>query len=850
MVVCVADIDECAVDSGDIDECAVDGGGVCCGYLRVCCRQWWIVLQILISVLLTVVVCVADIDECAILMNVLYTVVDCVADIDECAVDGGDIDECAVDNGGCGDQTCYNELGSYHCDCQPGHRWHADDKECKPLCFGLPPGQCHNGGKCTSPNVCSCQQGYATPECTGECVMCDVIMEGSVPQLMCAPVSKVTPHLSVQQGYATPECTGECVMCDVIMEGSVPQLMCAPVSRVTPHLSVQGYATPECTGECVMCDVIMEGSVPQLMCAPVSKVTLHLSIQGYATPECTGECVMCDVIMEGNVPQLMYAPVITVTPHLRVQQGYATPECTDIDECEVDNGNCKVECVNIAGAYYCKTASGHGTLPGKDDELPLCFMLPPGNCPNDGTCISPESCQCKHGYVPPICDDYNECTKPDICELGCHNTDGSYFCDCRQGYMWDAMDFQCKPSCFDLPHGQCPNGGSCLRPGVCQCSAGFKIPDCSDIDECSADSSACELECHNIEGSYSCDCHEGFSWDAETMACLPVCYGEVAGVCPNGGTCKSPNRCSCAPGYQEPQCTDIDECSADESVCLEGVCSNLMGSYMCGCEQGYAWSDNTESCQPVCQYHAPGVCPNGGSCVSPGVCLCMEGYDSADDCKDIDECGTDNGGCNLECVNLPGSYYCMCEKDGFGKSLTDTECKPLCFGERPGTCPNQGDCTAPGACSCLDGYSSPGCEDVTECAVDIGDIDECAVDSGGVCVSDIDECAVDNGGCAGDCQNINGSHYCACEHDHGWNVDLHSCQPMCFGMKAGRCLNGGKCTQPNTCSCLRGYELPKCSGESYLHGYELTKCSGVSYLHGYELPKCSGESCLHGYELA
>ena len=48
-------------------------------------------------------------------------------------------------------------------------------------------------------------------------------------------------------------------------------------------------------------------------------------------------------------------------------------------------------------------------------------------------------------------------------------------------------------------------------------------------------------------------------------------------------------------------------------------------------------------------------------------------------CLDINECATDNGGCDHVCVNKPGSYECSC-KDGY--VLADD--KHTCNGKRRG----------------------------------------------------------------------------------------------------------------------------------------------------------------------
>ena len=51
------------------------------------------------------------------------------------------------------------------------------------------------------------------------------------------------------------------------------------------------------------------------------------------------------------------------------------------------------------------------------------------------------------------------------------------------------------------------------------------------------------------------------------------------------------------------------------------------------------------------------------------ICTCFAGYKFHGEnqkngvrpyCIDVDECGEDNGGCEHECVNTPGSFQCRC----------------------------------------------------------------------------------------------------------------------------------------------------------------------------------------------
>jgi hypothetical protein len=107
-------------------------------------------------------------------------------------------------------------------------------------------------------------------------------------------------------------------------------------------------------------------------------------------------------------------------------------------------------------------------------------------------------------------------------------------------------------------------------------------------------------------------------------------------------------------------------------------------------------------------------------------CVCAAGYsDTHGDgtvCEDIDECATDNGGCDalVECKNTDGSFHC-------------------------GTCP--------------DGYE----EAAGECV----DIDECATDNGG-CDALVECKNTDGGRSCGDCPDLNcGGTCCPAAPDNG-----------------------------------------------------------------------------------
>ena len=179
-------------------------------------------------------------------------------------------------------------------------------------------------------------------------------------------------------------------------------------------------------------------------------------------------------------------------------------------------------------------------------------------------------------------------------------------------------------------------------------------------------------------------------------------------------------------------------------------------------------------------------------------CECNTGFMDLDGmCIDIDECLTDNGGCDARttCTNRPGSSTC-------------------------GSCP-QG----------FTGNGDDGCADVNECETDNGGCDEnaecnntegsftcgdCAEgytgggDSG--CV-DINECLTDNGGCASQaaCNNTPGGRTCGnCPNGYTGTgttgcTDINECETG-----NGGCDSNVACTNTpggRTCGdCPQGYE--------------------------------------------
>ncbi|CAH1245435.1 SCUBE2 [Branchiostoma lanceolatum] len=154
---------------------------------------------------------------------------------------------------------------------------------------------------------------------------------------------------------------------------------------------------------------------------------------------------------------------------------------------------------------------------------------------------------------------------------------------------------------------------------------------------------------------------------------------------------------------------------------------------------------------------------------------------------DIDECSSDNGGCDHTCVNTDGSYYCTCQS---GYRLSGTHnCQDTdeCSSENGGcqhTCTN-----ADGEfeCSCNPGYQ-------------LSELKYC---------TDVNECADNNGGCDQNCVNTVGSYHCACRPAY----QLSGFGEMtCVERENIGCVNG-TWTSQITCTCDPGYTGSSCNTE-------------------------------------
>ncbi|XP_011185073.1 cubilin homolog [Zeugodacus cucurbitae] len=303
-------------------------------------------------------------------------------------------------------------------------------------------------------------------------------------------------------------------------------------------------------------------------------------------------------------------------------------------------------------------------------------------------------------------------------------------------------------SCKSNP---CDNGGTCINMFggfLCQCTKNFEGATCQkDVNECALYAGTdlgCQNggQCVNQHGGYNCICTAGWYGIHCTQRkgdCTQSSSWELCGH----GTCVNSNddfgyKCICDVGWKTngltPSCTaDVDECNETHPPC-ETKCINLPGSFTCS--------------------------PCGAGLTGNGV-----------NCRDIDECATQNGGCSMNprvaCLNTYGSYHC-------------------------------GDCPLGWV---GDGHS---------CVRRSGSIDG----NGATATS----CALNNY-ChpLAKCTEVSNTVVCSCPAGMvGSGVGLNGCVPnthqRCDVLP---CLNGGTCVESNDkfiCICPMGFTGPTCAG--------------------------------------
>uniref|UniRef100_A0AC34Q6P6 Uncharacterized protein n=1 Tax=Panagrolaimus sp. JU765 TaxID=591449 RepID=A0AC34Q6P6_9BILA len=318
-------------------------------------------------------------------------------------------------------------------------------------------------------------------------------------------------------------------------------------------------------------------------------------------------------------------------------------------------------------------------------------------------------CRCKSGFRDSgsSCQDIDECKeKLDDCHVSsrCVNYRGNYECVCAIGYrknsVGDCEDIdECKESNGTLCHknAQCRN-----LPGayLCECNPGFTGDGytcielgkrhCNQNEWTKSDCGRNHLCLVDSQGKIDCDtCKSGFIMKHGICSDVNECESSSTNSCHSDAICHNimgTYICHCQPGYagDGKYCQDIDECTQNNPCHPQATCINSPGSFTCRCPDGWTGNGITACLNPADQACSNAKCSSAGNsslCLAvqiadkmADVCECQANYrynSLIGQCEDIDECLEDRNNCDVAttiCVNKPGGFTCKCASGYEGTS--------------------------------------------------------------------------------------------------------------------------------------------------------------------------------------
>ncbi|XP_053304544.1 latent-transforming growth factor beta-binding protein 3 isoform X2 [Spea bombifrons] len=458
------------------------------------------------------------------------------------------------------------------------------------------------------------------------------------------------------------------------------------------------------------------------------------------------------------------------------------------------------------------------------------------------------------------CQDINECSMQGVCQNGeCLNTQGSFRCSCKHGYIFISSKMHCAQEkaelmglCFRLvgPEGQCQHPLSKrMTRQLCCCSVGKAWgPQC---EACPVDGTASFTEiCPAGKGYHILMSHQTLTIQGQSDFTLhlhpegsdtlapPPRVSEQAlpfnvDVVPTQKTSEmdSPGGQEVTPVMLPTYGTNSEEKSIDLMIPVSTTQQIsypeivLQPTTVAVRQVPPEYHQNSAAEIAPIQVTATDECKltrnlcGYGECISTPTgyeCSCYTGYQPhpvSKHCVDINECeGDPCGPGKAVCLNTVGSFNCHC-LHGYRLQVMQEKRSCVDINEclRSGVCGDPRNClNFPGnyKCVCQTGYKmrSTGtqmCEDINECLLP------------NLCVG-------------GQCVNTPGSYHCVCPQ--GYKLHQHICQDV------DECLHHPElCSPHGTCENTEGSYICTCDS-GYIPSDDRKRCEEAP--RGLDLRDC------------
>ncbi|GFY51091.1 uncharacterized protein TNIN_8012, partial [Trichonephila inaurata madagascariensis] len=275
--------------------------------------------------------------------------------------------------------------------------------------------------------------------------------------------------------------------------------------------------------------------------------------------------------------------------------------------------------------------------------------------------------------------------------------------------------------------GDCKNGGTCGKSGVCECLEGTSGKYCELVEDCDslkcADAEAdCVFDVEKKKGFCACRGENQWYVDGKCVKVTATC--EKNEDCKNGGVCGDKRVCECLKGTSGEHCEEVTGCKDlnCEGIGAECFFDTETRKATCDCIDGSQLYMN-EKCVAKCDKNED--CKNGGICGQKRVCQCLEGTtgercETVTDCKDM-KCENISAECVFDTEIKKATCACKDATKLYVNDKCVTKfCATECFDSRT-TCSsiNGVDVCICNQVSKYYDYASHTCKEIDKCLTEI-----------------------------------------------------------------------------------------------------------------------------------